>query len=148
MVSSRPDSFIPIDPATLLDLAIELAGQRTPAALRTAGDRAYYAAFLTSRDQLARKNYAVFSRGVSTHREVAAALETIEATLGITLSELRTARNDLTYRTGQVRRNPARTLALDAANVPLRDRLRERPAPGAVNPVAGNSRRSVTGKKP
>ncbi len=110
MVSSLLDYFVPIDPATLLDLAIELAGRRTPAGLRSAVDRAYYAAFLTSRDQLVLKNYATFSSTPSAHVEVATALVRIQFDIGRRLRELRFARNDLTYQTGRVRRDPARTL--------------------------------------
>ena len=78
--------------------------------MRSAGDRAYYAAFLTCRDQLVRKNYAVFSRRPSSHNEVAAALTDIHSELGRRLGELRYTRNDLTYQTGRISRDPPQTL--------------------------------------
>lgn len=46
-----------LDPRTFLDLAEDLARSADESARRTAADRAYYAAFLYSRDQLAAKGY-------------------------------------------------------------------------------------------
>ncbi len=46
-----------VDPSQYLDLARKLAREPDIAAIRSAADRAYYAAFLVSRDTLAAKNY-------------------------------------------------------------------------------------------
>ena len=102
MVSRLSDTFPPIDPASFLRLASELAGRRNPAELRSAGDRAYYAAFLTIRDQLERKNYALFTVGGPVHTEVRQVLRNINRRMGYSLNELRLARNALTYQTGPV----------------------------------------------
>ena len=110
MVSRQPSAFPPIDPATLLDLADELARQRSPAAARSAGDRAYYAAFLTSRDQLVRKNYATFAHSGTVHGQVSWALADIQDGMGRMLRELRVARNTLTYDTGPLHRFQDQTL--------------------------------------
>ncbi len=82
MSSGRFRTFSPINPATLPDLAVELARRQTPAALRSAADRASYAAFLTTRNQLAGKNYALIYRGRNAHQEVSDALSFVRADVG------------------------------------------------------------------
>ena len=102
MASRRSSIFSPLVTETLLDLAGELAHRPTPASLRSAADRAYYAAYLTARDQLARKNYARFNPGASAHMRVGQVLRAIDIDAGSLLSELRFTRNTLTYDAGGV----------------------------------------------
>ena len=78
--------------------------------MRSAGDRAYYAAFLTARDELTRKNYARFSSGSATHTQVRETLRRISQIMGSSLNRLRMARNALTYQTGTVTLPRGRTL--------------------------------------
>ena len=117
MASRQSSVFSPLVTETLLDLADELAHRPTPASLRSAADRAYYAAYLTARDQLARKNYARFNPGASAHMRVGQALRAINIDIGNLLSELRFTRNTLTYDTGYVALEGGRTVEwmLDAA---------------------------------
>ena len=89
MASRQSSIFSPLVTETLLNLADELAHRPTPASLRSAGDRAYYAAYLTTRDQLARKGYARFRSGGSAHARVGEALRAIDMDIGDLLSELR-----------------------------------------------------------
>ena len=102
MVSRQPDTYLPIDPMSLLDLATELAVRARPSDIRTAADRAYYAAFLTTRDQLTLKNYARFTDDGRAHRRVRVALRAIDQDMGSFLNALRVSRNALTYQTGTV----------------------------------------------
>ena len=111
MVSRQPDTYLPVDPVSLLDLATELAGRARPSDIRTAADRAYYAAFLTTRDQLIRKNYARFTDDGRAHRRVRVALRAIDQDMGSFLNALRVTRNALTYETGPVTLPGGRTLS-------------------------------------
>ena len=122
MASRQSSVFSPLDTGTLLDLADELAHRPTPASLRSAADRAYYAAYLTARDQLACKKYARFNPGGSAHIRVGQALRAIDIDTGNLLSELRFTRNTLTYDTGYVALEGDRTLEwiLDAARTIIR----------------------------
>ena len=78
-----------------------LAERNDGAARRSAVDRAYYATFLTVRDELANKGYGSFTTGPSAHTRVADALNAIQEDLGEMLITLRRARNRLTYQTGR-----------------------------------------------
>ena len=117
MTSRQSNAFPPTEPLALLEVAAELAGRERPAFLRSSGDRAYYAAFLHSRDQLTRRNYAQFAHRRSIHGQVIQALTRIDRRMGRLLDELRAARNRLTYETGLVTLRANRTLQwmLDAA---------------------------------
>jgi len=97
---SQPD-FPALDPATYLDLAKELASRSEAASKRTAGDRAYYAAFLFSRDQLASKNYITPYYNEQDHQYVPETLKKqgVLGSLGNDEQRLRRARNRLTYDT-------------------------------------------------
>ena len=95
-------NFYPVAPYAYLSLAIEWTHSTDVATLRSAVDRAYYAAFLTARDQLSAKGYGRFSAGPQAHRQVAKALSTIKADVRERLISLRRARNRLNYQTGSV----------------------------------------------
>ena len=100
MPSSAVRNFRPVEPDAYLQLAIEWAQSDDEATLRTAVDRAYYAAFLSARDELAAKGYASFAASSQAHGQVRAALSSVRRRLGRRLSALRRARNRLTYETG------------------------------------------------
>lgn len=103
MTSSPPPEYRAIDPATYLDLARELAVRAAPesndVALRSAADRAYYAVFLFSRDQLAMKGYVTPKNNARDHETVTESLQEILGTLGGDELHLRYARNQATYET-------------------------------------------------
>jgi hypothetical protein len=88
-----------IDPESYLVLAKELAMTSTPAARRTSADRAYYAAFLFSRDQLEAKGYITPYYDIGDHQYVATALKVHIGALGNDENRLRLARNKITYDT-------------------------------------------------
>ena len=100
MPSSATRNFRPVEPDVYLQLAIEWAQSDNEAILRTAVDRAYYAAFLATRDQLEAKGYGSFAASSRAHGQVRAALWSVRSRLGRRLSALRRARNRLTYETG------------------------------------------------
>ncbi len=101
MSSTAGRSFGPITPAAYLTLAIELGETQNAAWQRSAVDRAYYAAFLTTRDELTEKQYGLFTRGPRSHIQVFLALYHIRRDLGLMLRDLRRARNRLTYQTSR-----------------------------------------------
>ncbi len=59
MISEQIMKFPAVDPLKYLDLAKDMSSKPESEVRRTAGDRAYYAAFLFTRDQLASKGYIV-----------------------------------------------------------------------------------------
>lgn len=90
-----------VDPETYLGLAKELASKLEVAAKRTAADRAYYAAFLTSRDLLAKKGYITPYNNSQDHKYVEETLKRsdILGACGNDENRLRRARNIATYDT-------------------------------------------------
>ena len=93
-------SFGAVEPVEYLQLADEWALADNWATLRSAVDRAYYAAFLTVRDELTRKGYGSFDASSRTHGQVSRSLAEVRRELGERLANLRRARNALTYETG------------------------------------------------
>ncbi len=93
--------YQPVDPQSYLDLASRLGSETESSARRTAADRAYYAAFLTSRDVLAAKGYITPYHNAEDHQYVASALKRkdILGTHGSDETRLRLARNTITYDT-------------------------------------------------
>ena len=100
MVSRVIRSFDAIAPSEYLVLAVELAASSSASSRRSAIDRAYYAAFLATRDELVSKGYISTAQGSRVHRQVAEALIHITRDAGEMLVDLRYARNRLTYETG------------------------------------------------
>ena len=100
MLSAAADSLEAIASTEYLEQADEWALAGNSAALRSAVDRAYYAAFLSARDQLAAKGYRSFAASSRTHRQVRSTLLAMDPELGDALDVLRRARNALTYETG------------------------------------------------
>ena len=88
-----------VTPAAYLALAEEWAQSGETATLRSAVDRAYYAAFLSARDQLSGKGYGRFAPTPQAHIQVARALAAVQPELDKHLRALRRARNRLTYQT-------------------------------------------------
>ena len=118
MVSRVIRRFDAIAPSEYLALAAELAASSSAASRRSAIDRAYYAAFLATRDGLISKGYISATQGSRAHRQVAEALLHITRDAGEMLIDLRYARNRLTYETGLLtlpRRQPLQSL-LDSAH--------------------------------
>ena len=99
MVLTAARSFGPVEPDDYLQLADGWARSDNPASRRSAVDRAYYAAFLTARDQLAAKGYDSFAANSQAHGQVQDALYSVRPEIGRRLSDLRHARNRLTYET-------------------------------------------------
>ena len=88
-----------VTPAAYLALADEWAQSGETETLRSAVDRAYYAAFLTARDELSRKGYARFAPTPQAHIQVAKSLSSVQPELEKQIRTLRRARNRLTYQT-------------------------------------------------
>lgn len=89
-----------INPTTYLKLAQELESRSDMASKRTAADRVYYAAFLTSRDQLASKDYLTPYYDTQDHQYVTEALKKWLGTgVGNDENRLRRARNCINYDT-------------------------------------------------
>ena len=95
-------SFEPFPPDAYLALSRELSRSPGEPARRSAIDRAYYAAFLTARNELNSKGYLTPGRGPQIHAQVIVALTQADRNSGRTLRSLRMARNRLTYQTGRV----------------------------------------------
>lgn len=100
MPSADGYSFEPVEPAEYLQLADEWAQSDNSATLRSAVDRAYYAAFLIVRDELTNKGYGSFAASSRVHGQVSRSLVKVHRELGERLANLRRARNALTYETG------------------------------------------------
>ena len=100
MVSRVIRRFDAIAPSEYLALAAEMAASSSVASRRSAIDRAYYAAFLATRDELISKGYISAIQSSRAHRQVAEALLRITRDAGEMLVDLRYARNRLTYETG------------------------------------------------
>lgn len=92
-------SFGPVEPDGYLQLADEWALSDNPASRRSAVDRAYYAAFLTARRELTAKGYGSFAANSQAHGQVQAVLLEVLPEISQRLSDLRQARNRLTYGT-------------------------------------------------
>lgn len=99
MTSRQKPVFPALDPLTYIGLADELASKPELSAKRTAADRAYFAAFLSSRDQLAAKGYIIPYYSSDDHRYVAENLKSLLGAFGNEENRLRTARNRVAYDT-------------------------------------------------
>ena len=101
MSSSAVRSFEPVEPQSYLDLAIRLSRSPDEASRRSAVDRAYYAAFLTARNELNNKGYLTSVQRSEIHFRVAITLTRAARIPGRRLELLRRTRNRLTYQTGR-----------------------------------------------
>ncbi len=99
MTSRQKPLFPAIDPVAYIGLVDELASKAELPAKRTAADRAYFAAFLTSRDQLTAKGYIMPLYNADDHKYVAENLKILLGAFGNEENRLRTARNRVTYDT-------------------------------------------------
>jgi hypothetical protein len=104
-----------LNPKTYLELATELSSKTQSAAKRTAADRAYYAAFLSSRDILAEKGYITPYYNLDDHKYVAENLKdkNVLRTLGNDENRLRLARNLITYDTCDISSAKQHACSLD-----------------------------------
>ena len=91
-----------INPVEYLSLAKNLSSQLDIAALRSAADRAYYASFLTCRENLRLKGYIVPYNGIDEHEYISRTLRTVIGSLGNDENRLRRARNEITYNTNDL----------------------------------------------
>lgn len=130
-----------VDPEKYLELAEELSLRSQAVAKRTAADRAYYAAFLTSRDLLAEKGYITPYYNSDDHRYVEETLKhkDILGSLGNDENRLRRARNLVTYDTRDIATSTqqyARTLnwVLDTARTII-DGVKQLPPREAPNDI-------------
>ena len=98
MLRLSPD-FAAVDPQEYLQIAKRLASSPNAADRRTAADRAYYAAFLFSRDTLSAKGYITPYYSSQDHEYVARELKSkhILGSAGNDENRLRSARNKVTY---------------------------------------------------
>lgn len=98
MTQSQLPDFGQTHPVDLIQFARNLAQSVESAAQRTAGDRAYYAAFLASREFFAAKGYLTATGSARDHQLVALELRARGGNrLGNRLEQLRRARNKVTY---------------------------------------------------
>ena len=90
-----------LNPTEYLKIADELTSRPESSALRTAADRAYYAAFLTCRDLLAEKDYFTPRYSSDDHTDLTSALKRkdVLGTYGNQEFRLRRARNCINYLT-------------------------------------------------
>lgn len=98
-MSKQPPWYPALDPTDYLKIADELTSRSESSALRTAADRAYYAAFLTCRDCLTEKDYFTPTYSSDDHTNLTSALKRSDV-LGAYGNEelrLRRARNCVTY---------------------------------------------------
>ena len=103
MQSQLPE-FEALDPADLLTVARSLQGNADPASKRSAGDRAYYAAFLISRVELANRGLLIPTGRPDDHRLVMTVLRgSLGNNMGNRMEQLRRARNMVTYDMRQLR---------------------------------------------
>jgi len=102
LTSKQKPVFSALDPCKYLDFAKEIASRPETQARRTAADRAYYAAFLFSRDQLEMKGYMTRYGYAEDHRYVTQKLRELLGFLGNEEFRMRTHRNNVTYETGDV----------------------------------------------
>jgi len=99
LTSRQRPVFPALDPDDYIGLADELAARSGQAAKRTAADRAYYAAFLISREQLTAKGHIIPHYGSNDHEYVTETLKERDllGTYGNQEFRLRIARNRVTY---------------------------------------------------
>lgn len=102
MTSRQKPVFPAINPVEYIGLVDELNSKPELPAKRTAADRAYFAAFLTSRDQLTTKGYITPHYNQNDHRYVAENLKLLLGAFGNQENRLRTARNRVTYDTRDI----------------------------------------------
>ncbi len=93
---SRPPNF---PPESYLIVAKELARNQAPEFLRSAGDRAYYAAFLFCRDELTRKGYITPYYDYRDHNYVLGKPDDLLGHRNNDLYLIHVRRNQLTYQT-------------------------------------------------
>jgi len=107
--------YKPLNPKKYLELATELSLKTEAAAKRAAADRAYYTAFLSSRDLLAAKGYIVPYYNLDDHKYVAENLKdkNVLGSLGNDENRLRLARNLITYDTRDISSAKQHACSLD-----------------------------------
>jgi len=91
--------FLAVNPVKYLEFAYEISSRPETEAKRTAADRAYYAAFLFSRDQLASKGYITPYYKEEDKRYVSQELKRLKFSIGNSENLLRRRRTTITYDT-------------------------------------------------
>ena len=97
-----------------LEFAKEISSRQETEVKRTAADRAYYAAFLFSRDQLASKGYVTPYYREEDKRYVSRELKRLKFSIGNSENLLRTRRTEITYDTRDIR-TPSLDWMIDTA---------------------------------
>jgi hypothetical protein len=95
-------TFPTVDPLKYLEFAREVSSRTETEARRTAGDRAYYAAFLFARDQLALKRYIEPLYREQDKHDVSRKLKELKFGIGNSVHLLRQRRTRVTYDTREV----------------------------------------------
>ena len=95
-------TFPAIDPFKYLEFACEISSRTETEVRRTAGDRAYYAAFLFARDQLAAKRYITPYNNERDKKYVTEELKRLKFSIGSQEFRLQEHRTKVTYHTCQV----------------------------------------------
>ena len=103
MFSRQSDECPAVKPELYLNLAIELAENPNSEYIRAAGDRAYYAAFLFCRDELARKGYIAPFYSAEDHNYVSRSLQQFFGRGSFSEFALRYQRNRINYDTRSLR---------------------------------------------
>lgn len=106
--------FPAVDPIKYLEFAREISSRHETEVKRTAADRAYYAAFLFSRDQLASKGYITPYYREEDKHYVSRELKRLRFSIGNSENLLRTRRTIITYDTRDVS-HPSLNWMLDTA---------------------------------
>ena len=110
MTSKRLPTYSAIDPCDYLSLAKELSRRTEATCHRTAADRAYYAAFLTSRDELERKGYATPYGSTEDHQYIPRVLKRrdVLGAFGNEEDRMRRSRNCVAYDTADTHSTDAK----------------------------------------
>lgn len=95
-------TFPAVDPLKYLEFSCEISSRTEPEVRRTAGDRAYYAAFLFARDQLATKGYITPHYHEGDKKYVTEELKRLKYSIGSQEFRLQEHRTKVTYRTRSV----------------------------------------------
>jgi len=106
--------FPAVEPVKYLEFAREISSRIETEAKRTAADRAYYSAFLFSRDQLAIKGYITPYYREQDKHDVSRKLKELKYGIGNAEHLLRSRRTKITYDTRDIS-NPSLDWMIDTA---------------------------------
>jgi len=102
LTSEQIMTFPAVDPFKYLEFACEISSRTETEVRRTAGDRAYYAAFLFARDQLKEKGYMTPYNHEGDKKQVTEVLKRLKLSVGMDEFRLQEHRTRVTYHTWRV----------------------------------------------